>query len=77
MSACNFEHATVSEIVERIKDIISTDVDGYVYDHHVSDALHLKASTLRVYKASNHLPIKNIAIFCVSRDVDIRTLIKN
>ncbi len=52
------------ESVERIKDIISKDIEGCVYDHHVADVLGMSYDALRTAKAVDSLPIKEIAEFC-------------
>ena len=70
-----YNHVPFFEIVERIKDIISHDVQGRVYDRHVAEALGLSTRTLRIYKSADHLPLDAIAHFAAVRDVSLDWLI--
>ena len=60
---------TFAEIVERIKDIVSKEYGRRVFDKDVARELGISPNSLRVYKATNHIPYKNVIIFCISRGV--------
>ena len=53
-----------SEIVERIKDIVSHEYGRKVFDKDVADVLGISRNSLRVYKVTNHYPMQNIVLFC-------------
>ena len=59
------------EIVERIKDEISNDVDGPVRYKHVADVLGLKPSTVRLYVVKDHMPYKHVLRFCEKREISV------
>ena len=63
------------EIVERIKDVISFEVDGKVFDKHVAKKLHLSANTLRIYKVKNFIPYERIAKFCLENNISFDWLV--
>ena len=70
------EFTNTREIVERIKDIISKEIDGFVYDYHVAKALNITPNSLRIALKRNKLPdLKQIAIFCYKKNVNINDLI--
>jgi len=60
-----------SEIVERIKDIISYKYSRKIFDKDVANELGLTPNSLRVYKVLNHIPYKHIVLFCLRYDVSI------
>jgi len=53
------------EIVERVKDEISGEVDGIVKDVHVGNALGLTTNTVRIYKTKDYIPYDNVINFCI------------
>lgn len=70
------EFADTREIVERIKDIISNNVDGYVYDYMVADVLGVRYSALRFSISKNTIPdLKKIARFCYAKNITINSII--
>lgn len=69
------KYQTVSEIIERIKDIISSEIDGKVQDYHVADALNMKRNTLKMDKRDNRIPYDELLKFCYGRDIDIYELL--
>jgi len=71
----NFDHVPFLEVVERIKDIISHEVEGRVFDRHVAEALGLSTNTVRIYKSVDYLPLEQIAYFCAVRNVSLDWLI--
>jgi len=71
----NFNHVPFYEIVERIKDIISNEVDGKVYDYHVAEALGLSTNSIRMYKSINFLPLEQLMVFCSIRKISCDWLI--
>lgn len=66
-----YNHVPFTEIIERVKDIISNEVIGKIYDYHVADALWLEYSSVRMYKAKNYLPLKNVIIFCQANNISV------
>ncbi len=64
-----------SEIVERIKDIISPSYNRNVFDKDVAEALGISPVTLRAYKAANYYPYKNLIIFCMDKNISIDWLL--
>jgi len=66
---------TTKECVERIKDIISVDIEGCVYDHHVADALGMSYDALRTAKAVDSMPVREIAEFCYCKGLVVNDLV--
>lgn len=66
---------STKESVERIKDIISVDIQGCVYDHHVADALGVEYSALRTAIARDKTPVKEIAEFCYVKGLVVNDLL--
>ena len=60
-----------SEIVERVKDIVSPKYDRKVFDKDVANELGLHPNSLRAYKATNHIPYRNVIIFCMRHDISV------
>lgn len=71
----SFDHVPFYEIVERIKDIISHEIEGRVYDRHVADELGLSVNSVRVYKSADYLPLEQLALFSARRGVSLDWLI--
>jgi len=66
---------TTKECIERIKDIISVDIEGCVYDHHVADALGVEYSALRTAIARDKMPVREVAEFCYCKGLVINELL--
>ena len=60
-----------SEVVERIKDIISNEYERKVFDKDVADVLGISRNSLRVYKATNYYPLQNIVLFCEKHKISV------
>ena len=60
-----------SEIVERIKDVISPDLKRRVLDKDVAKALGLAYGTLRTYKSSGYCPVDRVVRFCEEHNVSV------
>jgi len=75
MREIKYRRNSFREIVERIKDIISNEIDGKVYDRHVADVLKISNSTLRIYKIKNIVPLENIAYFCEKFNISFDWLV--
>ena len=71
----NYKRNSFKEIVERIKDIISNDVDGFVLNKHVADVLNLSPNTIRVYKVKDILPYEHILEFCYKHNISFDWLV--
>lgn len=66
---------TARESIERIKDIISPDIDGCVFDYHVADALDMDYASLRVAICKDVMPIREIAKFCYDKKLIVNDLL--
>ena len=71
MKQKEYPHVPMQEIVDRVKDVVSPNVDGKVYDKHAAEALKMKTTVLRVYKCVNYLPIDHVVMFCVENEISI------
>lgn len=61
-----------TEVVERIKDVISLDVgEKYVTDKDVAFSLQISVAKLATCKRRNSLPVDDIVYFCIKRRVSI------
>ncbi len=65
------------EITERIKDIISGEVDGKVTDSNVAKVLGFTQTGFASRKLRNSLPYEEIILFCVERNISINWLLFN
>lgn len=61
----------VEEVLERIKGILASEIDGRVKDADAARALGITAGALAVLKNRDRLPIEEIAAFCAKRRVSI------
>ena len=64
------EFVTVSEMIDRIKDVACKHVDGIVFDYHVADLLKIRDIGLASAKKRNHPPLKHILKFCYRTGLD-------
>ena len=64
-----------SEIIERIKDIISNEKQGKIRDKDVAEVLGMSARNLRVYKAANIHPFENLCLFAVKYNISLDWLL--
>ena len=69
------EFADTREIIERVKDIMSNEKEGYVFDKDVSIELNIPNSTLRFNIYKNKIPYMEISKFCHKRGLIINDLI--
>lgn len=69
------EFVETREVIERIKDIVSGEIDGFIYDYQIADELSIPYSTLRINIMKNRLPLKQIARFCYRRNLQINDII--
>jgi len=60
----NFE-----EIIEVIKNIISPEVKGKVYDKHVAGVLNMTTGNLATAKKRNNIPYDEVLDFCAIRKI--------
>lgn len=65
------EFLDTREVVERLKDIMSNEIDGIVFDWHVADAIGIPYSTMRVNILKNRLPLKEITIYCYRKEINL------
>lgn len=69
------EFVEFKEVVERIKDIICSEYDGYVYDKYVAEQLKMADSTFRSCIYKNKIPYFEVSRFCFKRGLIINDLI--
>ncbi|RXK07763.1 S24 family peptidase [Halarcobacter bivalviorum] len=68
----------VSEIIEKLKDIISKDgKDGKVFDKDVAGALELSQVNFATMKNRGKIPFSNILDFCARKKISINWLLYN
>lgn len=68
----------VSEIIEKLKDVLSTDgKEGKVFDKDVAVALNLSQANFATMKNRNKIPYSNILDFCALKKISINWLLYN
>ncbi len=68
----------VNEIIEKLKDIISTDGKrGKVFDKDVADELELSQANFATMKNRGKIPFQNILDFCAKKKISINWLLYN
>lgn len=68
----------VSEIIEKLKDVLSTDgKDGKVFDKDVATALNLSQANFATMKNRNKIPYSNVLDFCAIKKISINWLLYN
>lgn len=68
----------VSEIIEKLKDILSQDgKDGKVFDKDVAGALDLSQVNFATMKNRGKIPFSNILDFCAKKKISINWLLYN
>ncbi len=68
----------VNEIIERLKDVLSTDgVRGKIFDKDVADALNLTQANFATMKNRSKIPFSNILDFCAIKKISINWLLYN
>jgi len=71
---CGFN--SFSEIIERIKDVISQKHKRRaVLDKFVADELGMQYNTFRIYKCKNIIPVNELAIFCCREKISLDWLL--
>jgi len=68
----------VNEIIERLKDVLSTDgIKGKIFDKDVADALNLTQANFATMKNRSKIPFSNILDFCAIKKISINWLLYN
>lgn len=65
------------EIIEKIKDEISNDIEGKVFNYHIANALKITTAALSTRKNRDSIPYDEIILFCVERKISVNWLIFN
>ncbi|NQY21715.1 MAG: LexA family transcriptional regulator [Campylobacteraceae bacterium] len=66
----------VSEIIEKLKDVISTDgKNGKIFDKDVASALELTQANFATMKNRGKIPFSNILDFCAVKKISINWLL--
>jgi len=68
----NFE-----EIIEKIKDILSNELNKKVLNKDVAKALNITPENLSMLKKRNKIPLEEIAYFCAKRKISINWILFN
>ena len=63
------------EVVEKIKDIICTNVDGCVYDYYVAEVLKMDYSALRTAISKDKMPVDEVVLFCYKEKLVVNDFI--
>ena len=63
------------EIVEELKDIISSDIKGKVFDKDVADILNISHMNFATMKKRDKMPFEELLNFCASRSIAINWLL--
>ena len=64
-----------SEVVEELKNIISKEVKGKVYDRHVAEALGMTQSNFGTLKKRERIPFEELLNFCAVRRISVNYLL--
>ena len=76
MKDIKYRRNSFSEIVERIKDIISHKYPNKrVLNKYVAEELGLAPHTLRMYKYKNIMPYDRVAYFCAKYEISFDWLV--
>lgn len=65
----------IKEIIQKLKDIISKETEGIVYDKDVAREIGISAGSLAQHKLSGTIPFYNIALFCAKRKISINWIL--
>ncbi len=65
----------IEEVIERLKDILSKEQEGKVYDKDVAKALGISPEYLSILKKRKKIPFKEILDFCAKRQININWLL--
>lgn len=69
---------TVQEVIERIKDILSQEVqNSRVMDKHVAEALGINQPTFASMKSRGSVPYRHLLDFCARKKISINWLLYN
>jgi len=63
------------EIIEVIKDCISSEVKGIVLDRDVAKHLGLSASAMATAKSRNIIPFESVANWCAKKKIAINSVL--
>ena len=69
------EFVECKEIMERVKDIMSKEKDGFIFDRDVMKELNIADSTYRFAIYKNKIPYMEISRFCYKRNLIINDII--
>jgi len=68
----------VSEIIDKLKDILSADgVNGKIFDKDVANSLELSQANFATMKNRGKIPYSNILNFCAKKKISINWLLYN
>jgi len=69
------EFSDMTDIIEKIKDVICHEIDGKVFDINVASSLEMEITTLASRKKRNSIPHLEIYKFCRKYKVSIESMI--
>jgi hypothetical protein len=58
------------DLFENLKDILSKEVEGKVFDCHVADAISMTEDNVRQRRRRNSIPFEEVLDFCKKRDLN-------
>jgi phage repressor protein C with HTH and peptisase S24 domain len=68
----------VSEIIDKLKDILSADgINGKIFDKDVANSLELSQANFATMKNRGKIPYSNILNFCAKKKISINWLLYN
>lgn len=69
------EQRTVADIFELLKDDLSKEIEGNVYDYHLSDALGTSYNYIAISKKRNTVNYQLLLDYCIKRDLDLNYIL--
>jgi DNA-binding Xre family transcriptional regulator len=64
----------VNRVIDKLKDILSTEADRKIYDKDVANVLEISQANFATMKTRNKIPFSNILDFCAKKKISINWL---
>lgn len=65
----------MEDIIEIIKDVLSKEINGKVFDKHVAEVLNINALNLATMKKRGKIPFENIVEFTSEYNLDLNMVL--
>ena len=65
----------VNDIIEKLKDVLSTETDKKIFDKDVANELYISQANFATMKTRNKIPFSNILDFCALKKISINWLL--